>query len=381
MHERGEKQMKYGIDEKHVKIIGRTLTDRGIRWFGASGSGIDFFLKARSAKLLFDGDDTTLGNTLGGPARIAIYMDGTKVRDFLLTEPQMEVTLWDEKETEEKVFAAEAAKTELAPPVQPVRITVVKLSECSVSLMGIEAVETDDAAEICPAPERKRKIEFIGDSITCGFGVDLEKPDTEFESRTQDFTKTYAYKTAGYLDADYGVVAFSGYGVLSGFTDNGEKNTFGLIPPLYDKIGFSNGKVRKDLTPETAEWDFERFVPQLIVINLGTNDTCYCQTDEAKQQEFQNAYVQFLKQVRQKNPQAKMLCIEGTMGTIMAEPMRQAVLMYREETGDLDVYPMPLPEQLLEDGLVTGNHPTERTHEKTAQMIVPKIREIMGWIE
>ena len=43
--------MKYGIDEKHVKIIGRTLTDRGIRWFGASGSGIDFFLKARSAKL------------------------------------------------------------------------------------------------------------------------------------------------------------------------------------------------------------------------------------------------------------------------------------------------------------------------------------------
>ena len=139
--------MKYGIDEKHVKIIGRTLTDRGIRWFGASGSGIDFFLKARSAKLLFDGDDTTLGNTLGGPARIAIYMDGTKVRDFLLTEPQMEVTLWDEKETEEKVFAAKAAKTELAPPtVQPVRITVVKLSECSVSLMGIEAVETDDAA-------------------------------------------------------------------------------------------------------------------------------------------------------------------------------------------------------------------------------------------
>ena len=55
--------------------------------------------------------------------------------------------------------------------------------------------------------------------------------------------------------------------------------------------------------------------------------------------------------------------------------------MYREETGDLDVYPMPLPEQLLEDGLVTGNHPTERTHEKTAQMIVPKICEIMGWIE
>ena len=149
--------MKYGIDEKHVKIIGRTLTDRGIRWFGASGSGIDFFLKARSAKLLFDGDDTTLGNTLGGPARIAIYMDGTKVRDFLLTEPQVEVTLWDEKETEEKVFAAKAAKTELAPPtVQPVRITVVKLSECSVSLMGIEAVETDDAAEICPVPERKR---------------------------------------------------------------------------------------------------------------------------------------------------------------------------------------------------------------------------------
>lgn len=354
--------MKYEMDKEHVKINGRTLMDQGIRWFGASGSGVDFFLKAVRATLLFVGDDTTQGNPLGQPARVAIYLDGTKFRDFLLTELQTEIELWDGE-----------------PSARLARITVVKLSECAASLIGIEGVVTDDAAEICPAPERDRKIEFIGDSITCGYGVDLEEPDTEFESRTEDFTKTYTYKTASYLDADYSVVGFSGYGIYSGFTDNGERNTIGLVPPLYDKIGFSNGKVRKDLSPETMEWDFEQFVPQLIVINLGTNDTCYCQTDTEKQQEFQKSYVQFLKQVREKNPKAKILCIEGTMGTIMAEPMKQAVLMYREETGDLDVFPMPLPEQLPEDGLVSGNHPTERTHEKTAQMIVPKICEIMGW--
>ncbi|MGO4271005.1 hypothetical protein AB4Z22_14345 [Paenibacillus sp. TAF58] len=56
------------------------------------------------------------------------------------------------------------------------------------------------------------------------------------EATRGDVTKTYAYKTAAALQADYSVVAYSGHGIVSGYTGNGEKNTGLLVPNNYDII-------------------------------------------------------------------------------------------------------------------------------------------------
>lgn len=49
---------------------------------------------------------------------------------------------------------------------------------------------------------------------------------------------------------------------------------------------------------EDRKWDFvsER-KPDIIVINLGTNDDSYVQQDETKRQAFLKAYVSFLEKV------------------------------------------------------------------------------------
>ena len=80
------------------------------------------------------------------------------------------------------------------------------------------------------APGLAHKIEFIGDSITAGYGVDDEVKEHGFSTATEDVTKTYAYKTAAALQADYSIVAYSGHGIISGYTGDGEKNTGLLIP-------------------------------------------------------------------------------------------------------------------------------------------------------
>ena len=54
-------------------------------------------------------------------------------------------------------------------------------------------------------PEKPLKIEVIGDSITCGYGVDDEDENHQFTTATEDVTKAYAYKTAKALDAEYSI--------------------------------------------------------------------------------------------------------------------------------------------------------------------------------
>jgi len=51
----------------------------------------------------------------------------------------------------------------------------------------------------------------------------------------------YAYKTAEALDADYSMVSFSGYGIVSGYTGEGVKSAEQLVPMYYEKLGFSYG--------------------------------------------------------------------------------------------------------------------------------------------
>ena len=96
---------------------------------------------------------------------------------------------------------------------------IIKLSESPMSAVGIEAFAEGSAEAL---PEKPLKIEFIGDSITCGYGVDDEDENHQFTTATEDVTKAYAYKTAKALDAEYSMFSASGYGIVSGYTEGDE---------------------------------------------------------------------------------------------------------------------------------------------------------------
>ena len=78
------------------------------------------------------------------------------------------------------------------------------------------------------------KIEFIGNSITCGYGTEAQSGDIRFSYETENHTLSYAWLTARALDAEANVVSRSGIGIYRNFNGPIEGDTVGTMPLEYD---------------------------------------------------------------------------------------------------------------------------------------------------
>ncbi|MDE7294582.1 MAG: GDSL family lipase [Oscillospiraceae bacterium] len=349
------------LSEENVKKIGRTyLAPDGTLWLGHTDSGIEFTFTGTSASVILTGDKnapTEWGKD--NYARYAVYVDGERVSDDLMTEASRTVEICSsdtEKET---------------------TVKILKISETTNSTLGIKSVDVTSVGDIAPTAEKELKIEFIGDSITCGYGVDDEVKEHHFSTSTEDGTKTYAFKTAEALDADYSMVSFSGHGIVSGYTTQGKAVTEQRVSNFYAKVGRSYGP-SADFSLQDIEWDFQSFVPDVVVINLGTNDASYTGGSLELMREYTDGYIEFLGQVRENNPDAYILCTLGIMGNTLYTDMEAAVIEFSENTGDEKVGTLLFDVQSAEDGYAADWHPTEATHAKAAEKLTEKIKEIIG---
>ena len=179
--------------DKNAKLTGRVYFKDEVMWLGLSGSGASFTFGGTKLVLKLKGDNIAVGENPIDYARIAVYVDGKRVVEEMINCAEKEVTVIDRTENAQSV------------------VEIIKLSESPMSAVGIEAFAEGSAEAL---PEKPLKIEFIGDSITCGYGVDDEDENHQFTTATEDVTKAYAYKTAKALDAEYSMFSASGYGIV-----------------------------------------------------------------------------------------------------------------------------------------------------------------------
>ena len=101
--------------------------------------------------------------------------------------------------------------------------------------MPLRAPEVEDGAGLRPLPEKSRKIEFIGDSITCGYGIEGVCNVDVFNTPQENPFKNYALRTAKALDADYQLVSWSGIGLISDWIppERDTPDETVLMPQLY----------------------------------------------------------------------------------------------------------------------------------------------------
>ena len=343
---------------QYVKRLGRTLFQDDILWLALSGSGIEFTYEGQHLEVCLQGDDHTAADA--DHARIAVYIDEERVLDEMIRSPQPRYTIINEQ----------------APRRCTVRL--LKISEAPMSIVGIRELTADDTASIQPAPAKAHRIEFIGDSITCGYGTDDDDLSHTFSTATEDVTKAYAYQTAKALDADYSMVSYSGYGIYSGYVDESidTRNTSELVPPYYTLVGFSRGTYH-DVALTMTDWDFGNFEPEIIVLNLGTNDNSYCRSEADREAEFIQSYQNFVTLIREKNPDAYILCTYGLMNCELTASIEEALNRYRQKSGDERITFLPLPTHTDADGYVVDYHPSLETHRRAAEIVTAKIREIM----
>ena len=137
--------------DKNAKLTGRVYFKDEVMWLGLSGSGASFTFDGTKLVLKLKGDNIAVGENPIDYARIAVYVDSKRVVDEMINCAEKEVTVIDRTESAKSV------------------VEIIKLSESPMSAVGIEAFAEGSAESL---PEKQLKIEFIGDSITCGYGVD-----------------------------------------------------------------------------------------------------------------------------------------------------------------------------------------------------------------
>ncbi|MDO5154878.1 MAG: GDSL-type esterase/lipase family protein [Eubacteriales bacterium] len=348
------------LNQIEVKHIGRTHFYQDVLWLILSGSGVEFSYTGKELALTICGREAALNAEVPeNYPRVAVYVNDERVVDTLVDCEKKECVILHS--TEE----------------QTVDVKIIKLSECAMSMCGIRQI-TSDTSQFCAGKERAYRMEFIGDSITCGYGVDDEDCEHHFSTATEDVTKAFAYKTAMALDADYSMFSTSGHGIISGYTDDLDvKHTDQRIPDRYTTLGLCFDTFDGTLQTTDVAWDFERFQPDLIVINLGTNDDSYCQDMEERQMEYKDAYKQFLHLVRSRNAKAHIVCVLGLMGNRLYPFVCKACQEYAQETGDQRISTFELPEQDGNVGYVADYHPMECFHQKASDALVAYIKTLL----
>ncbi len=215
-----------------------------------------------------------------------------------------------------------------------------------------------------------RKIEFIGNSITCGYGSEAANGKIHFTYDTENFYYTYAANTARELDAQLMVAARSGIGAYRNYNGkvDGDENT---MPRWYDYTL---------LYDNSQKWNFRNFHPNVICVNLGTNDLS---TRPYKIDLYKKNYKNFIIHLRKLQPQAKIVMITGSM--LQGEPLKdqkQALdEIYKElhASGYKALYRFDFTTQDGTLGYGADYHPSIQQHRKMANELIPFIRQITGW--
>ncbi|MBQ8656822.1 MAG: lipase [Prevotella sp.] len=227
----------------------------------------------------------------------------------------------------------------------------------------------DRDAQLLPPPAlSERTIEFIGNSITCGYGNESTEKTDPFEYETENHYFTYAQLTTRALNARAHVVARSGIGVYRSYDGPKTGTPENVMTTEYE---YTN------LYDRSERWDFSRYQPQLVCINLGTNDLSTNNYDSAL---FKQAYKRFLAQVRSHNPQAKIVCLCGSMLTgrelLIAKMMINEAISEVRREGDAEVY---FFEFSVEKSYGASWHPSYEQHHVMADELTPYLRTLMHW--
>ncbi len=247
------------------------------------------------------------------------------------------------------------------------RVRIVKRSEnVWGGTVSVSKLLTDGTMGT-PPKNATRKIEVIGDSITCGYG-NLVTADTAaggYHSNEEDGTNTFATLAASYFGADCSVIARSSIG----FSCDSGGNKDLLMSQVYPYADYLSGG-----GTSSPAWDFNANPSDVVIIALGTNDTA--NSDGA---DYEVKARELLALVREKNPNSHIIWAYGMMTTSRDNILKQ-VVQEANNNGDSKVYYHGLTLQTaIENGVGGGGHPGMACHIYNSKTLANLIAKVTGW--
>ncbi|MCQ2592379.1 MAG: GDSL-type esterase/lipase family protein [Treponema sp.] len=361
-------------DFDNLKWYGRYLDYENARFFDFSASGFEFCFTGKKATALILSDSPNHGDANKGV--IGVY-----VSELSSAEEYKGESLWEnfpedltnrfiltEKENNLVLFESEKEKTVL--------IRVLKLSEVNFGSAGLKELVVDGTLITKKTESKAKKIEVIGDSITCGYGIEGVWEKDTFTTKQQRADKAYAFLTAKKLGADFQLCSWSGIGIISKYVDPSVElpDTTVVMPSVWPYIDKSLS-LRLGIEPEV--WDEKRFSPDIVIVHLGTNDASFVRKVEERRLAYVSGLRQFLEAIHRRSPKAKICCCLGVMGQDLCDSVSEAVELFNKDFSKVATKVVKFPVQLEEDGIAADWHPSAKTHEKVALQLSEALKEWM----
>ena len=250
------------------------------------------------------------------------------------------------------------------------RIMVYKRTEGEQGTATVYQFLTNKSGALRKCPGTPfRKIEFIGNSITCGFGTEVTDGKAPFLPSTENSNHSYASIVSRYFNADDHLIAHSGRGVVRNY---GDKNAVSDVSTTMQRLFLQTFD-----TNSTISWDFSQWKPDVVVIKLGTNDLSnpnICPTEE----QFVTGYLDLIASVRKVYGNIPVICMSSCMS---GEKLYQYVQQVVKQCDDKNVHFVGVLPSLLNIATDFGAcyHPNYEGQKKMASILIPSLSTIMGW--
>lgn len=252
-------------------------------------------------------------------------------------------------------------------------VELVRRSESWQGVASFHGLRLPPGCELLPPPPLpERRLLCIGDSITGGERIERMPPELDPTPRTANAGRAFGRLLGQALHAQVHLVSYGGRGIMRDW--EGRTDTVNA-PQFFDRT-----------LPDEPEprWDHRAYMPDVIIVCLGTNDFNPGLPDAAV---YEQAYDRFVGQVRSVHPRAALLLAEspifgeepGTQDRAKRDLLRRCldgVVTRRRAAGDARIVVAPLRHA---PGGVGDGHPTAFQHEQIAEQLLLRIRELTGW--
>jgi lysophospholipase L1-like esterase len=239
------------------------------------------------------------------------------------------------------------------------RVEIFRRAEAFQGVVQFDGFVPGAGAALVPSVwPYAHRMEFIGDSITAGYGALAANP-CSFTPETESAYVSYASVAARNLEAAAHIIAWSGKGVYQNY----DGDTYEPMPALYPRT------IPQD---PSLVWDPAAFPAEVVVINLGTNDFSVA----VSQASFVSAYADLVRDVREAQPTARIYAVGGPfLGATPTDYIAEALATVADPGATLLELPGPDPE----DGFGCDYHPSTATHAKLGQILTDRVKQDLGW--
>ena len=242
------------------------------------------------------------------------------------------------------------------------RTRLIRRTEAWQGLVDIHEIVSDLPIQFTPLP--KRKLLFIGDSITCGANSELSGADGQSGDIVSNARLSYGRILGDALDAQAHLVAYGGKGLVRDW----QGLTTEVTAPQFFERALPDDP--------NSVWNHSQYIPDSIGVCLGQNDFNQGIPDR---ESWVGTYVKFLRRIRETAPKATIFVINSPMSRDDGPSSKGGTLLsYLDEItrtasdplikrANVSHYPGVTP---------TDGHPSTASHAKIAAELLPAFTKV-----